>query len=1404
MADAYSDIAQQSIEKKQLETQSKVNELQTRANTIQNIGSTVLSLAETGAKLAYNVYTENVNEDLRKCQNAYNEAEAKGTFDRVDMNDENSGVEADPEKTYQNRQKWLEDYISNPENNVKHADKLNKSFTEYLEGKKASIIESKNAQNYNSLKSTISNGIDYMNSAYFDPDSNDINLTIPNIFNDGSHTTVESLVNVSEYGIGDLTTNYLAEKQKYEAGEDNNYYKADYELRYALGAYSAGESEYAYNKRKASDFDSDYQNYQEGQWARAFGETLKERYLASGCDYSVISNDISGLEERITNEGITVGNTTLSAADLGTSGISNILTKAKNYVSTVCGIVDNEQATLWNTATEAWDKKYESGGMYYTSEEDVIKELTDSADGLNTEYVKKNLPETLKAQVKANKKNAEAASCFTTIIDTTASVDSRQKAIDKAITSGYLTLFSSEEGFGLNNLSDDTDNKSSAPYMMAYNRKIASGLTPEQAFMSLFGSSDVSSASTDSKKAQSDAQVEIALHAYNVNNSYDDVMSAVTSSIADGKSAVADDNEEVSSAMSKYSVSWDDYEALKTAAEAVESDPLLMKAINSVTGEDEEKQKEARKAVANSIVTTMLTSQLTGTGTATAAKNAQTILDGIRANVEYDNDMAYIDLGYIITNVKSPTNSSGYDDAMVSAAISETLYSCVGSDSKETYNNIVALLDDLDARLGTDSDEYGISAFRTHLAEYKDRIEDMSSEGFLNFLSPLREPVQLAAEQAYVSFDGSYTLKDISYSGEGYTGTNVKELIKLKGDAQNTYFSDEVCKSYYASGKYDFGKTCSSYTPSDDLISTGEVGSSNYYNMVGMLVLAGSQTERDRILTEDAPKCLTSEAIEKLKGLSSVNLTVNSIEGYESWNFQDKVFDVISSDSTFHELASNTHLSDWVEFIGNNKELSGEMATLVFAYKNGAITSDVFDSRLKDLVNNTAQSFILRYDSYKQTTDTNTFSYNGFNPITSTTDKNMDGVSYFSTWQGESNGIASKASCNDLATNLYMKKFVDGYDSEVATDLSGTLANPLDEKYVKPYTVLLAMETMGVGSNITMEDFETDYDSACNALFAEMQELEKADEYKYMILHKLTQKLDSNLSSVREYNELGYNYSHYTLDLSGNIIIPEVGTVTKNMNGDFIAVDSNGNQTNLSEYSGKTPLKERGDAILGEYYSGKTNLFGNKLYASEDSLMTTEGIAQIKSYNEEKSKTNAVTDYSKATEISGTLSTVATPNGDVRASFEELTGETYVEKYITCLIKGYGGDELLSQLSDGMREYVESTAYETLGDISIKLNSGKINIDELKRMFPTAGLAISNIKEVADEAYGKILSKSNGARYSSLIKTPVNSLRKFDTPDDNPLYDLTHDNNRVSKKVSSAVTNGVSQGAINQLNGQNK
>ncbi len=1410
MADAYSTIVQQSLEKKNQEIQHNVNAASNAASMASSIVSSLSSLIETGVKLGKSVHDQNVSDETTRALNAYKEQEAYGKFDLIDMDDENSGYEADPEKAYANRLSWLdkelstaysEDKETKTATGYRYGNEVKKTMLQYLAGQKASIIEDKNATNYNKIQSAISGSIDYLNSPFYDSDAtnNSIDFTISNAFKDDTHINVGSLLDVEDYGIKELAQNYI---------DTGGSVEADYALRYALVAYSVGESKASYNSRKEANFESDFLNYKIGRWARAYGEEINQAYLDSGCDPNVVTNAINGLNDKIINEGIDWDTgETLKAYELGTSGINTAISQATTYLNNIAGQTSRDQQALYDKAATAWDEKYESETITFTTEAEAIEELQKLSGGnLNATFAKENLSAGVKSQIKLNAKNAKAGELFGEIIDTSLSVEERQAAIDSAVADGYLTLFSSDSGFGLNNLLDDTDNTSSAPYMLAYNKKIKSGMTPQQAFVSLFGSTAVSSAKTtsssssSSSKAVDDAQVEAELYSYNVNNSYDDFMSAVYTAVASGEGSAVDD-EAVNTVLSKYGISWDDYEKVKTGIETLESDKLLMKAITSV------EDKDTREAMAKSILTTVLTSQLTGTNTATAAKNAATTLDNIRANVEYGNAPGMMNLGYIIQNVKSANNTKGYDEAMVYAATSEVLLNnVVGKTNDETYNNLLDWIDSLETN-GYATDE--VKAFKEELKFYKDHLTDMTREGFLNFISPLRDSTMLLAQTAYETLDGSYELDKITYTGSGYVGKTIDDVIKDNGDNKNISFTDDVCKSYYASGKVAFGKDCGDYSPSDALLATGAKGSTNYYNIVGDLVNAGSEIERNRILEEDAPKCLTPEAIESLKGLNSVNLIINSILGMENWNFQDQVA-IVLGDSEFSELASSTNLSDWMLFIGDNKTLAGEMSVIKAAYDSGIITKDQLNERLSELANETAQEFICKEKKYNQTTATNTFSshsrataskdeaksgitaIDNFNPITSTSNTKIDGVSYFTNWKNQSKQIASTADCDDVVTNLSMKKFIDGDISEMAKSFSGALTkNDIDENLVKPYTVLLAMELSGIPTSLTEADFDTDFELACNTLFGEMQSLEKADDYKYLKLHQLTQALDKNLSKVRTLIGLGYDLGDYTMDVNGNIISPKYGIISQSSNGDFIATGTDGKQTNLNDYSGKTQLKGRSDTILGEYSKGKDNLFGNVIFGEKESLTTIEGINQVKSYNEKKSKTNSVTDYSGATEMVGKLEGGVTENmyngaysnlinrEGQQAAFEELTGDEITNRYMDALCQGEDTDVLLAQLSDGMRDYVQTMGDDILAQIAIAAMQAENTryVDDgvpptiwelVKGIFDTGSGAIeigisglTRDKEAFKEGMRKVLYSSQTGKYFGALGAAARGKRSY-------------------------------------------
>ena len=191
-------------------------------------------------------------------------------------------------------------------------------------------------------------------------------------------------------------------------------------------------------------------------------------------------------------------------------------------------------------------------------------------------------------------------------------------------------------------------------------------------------------------------------------------------------------------------------------------------------------------------------------------------------------------------------------------------------------------------------------------------------------------------------------------------------------------------------------------------------------------------------------------------------------------------------------------------------------------------------------------------------------------------------------------------------------------------------------------------------------------------------------------------------------------------------------------------------------YSGNVSLKERDSVILGEYSKGKTNIFGNKIYGTKEALTTQEGLNQISSYNTKKSAVNSVKDYSKATEIVGTLSKPADPDSVRKESvFEELTGEEITDRYMDMLVKGEDTTQYLAQLSEGMRKYVVDSSEEILAGIAlahycsatgVALVDGKVTVTQA--LLETLQTAMSDI---AGTAIGLVTLDAKKVANSSVI-----------------------------------------------------
>lgn len=732
MADAYSTIVQQSLNKKEQEIQSRSNVAQSNANMLNSVYQSVMSLADTTTKLVASAISTDISNESRILQNKYDVAEAEGVFDRVDIHDENSGVEADPDKTYQNRLTWLNETLSNSENKFRNKSVLKKSFTKYLEGKQASIIESKNTQNYNTVQNGISSSIEYMNTPYYDPDNttNDIDYEVSTAFKDYGYNKVADLINVETYGIGDVAQNWITEKAKADNGEDNDFAKVDYELRYALGAYTAGESEYSFNQRKTANFDSDYLSYQVGQWARAEGDIIKSEYLTSGCDSTYLSKAISDLTSSVYNNGLQVDKNgkaiTISRDRLGTSGLASALQIAQSYATNLCQQVANDQQNAWNSAIEKFNSEYGQYGKYFdfASEEEYINYLVEASENkLDSNFARKNISENAKSSIRINQRNAEVGELYGIIVDQESTPEDRSVAIREVFSQGLTDLFTSDSGFGLGNLYDSSDDNASASVRVALNKLKVNGMSYGNAFKELMQGSDIDAY----KKVFAEQSIDSVYaseteEAYKYNTGAESFIEKSIESLS-GDSSVSFDEADKET-----------YKDLYVVKDDIDSNDLVKQYLAKDSTTEEEK-----KAVWNAYYYKNFS---TSTTTVNAANS---VIEGIETEMQNEND-----INTLISSIKPIV--------------------LTGSDNKEAWDYIVDnnLIEFVTGDNGLGMGDFKNGGKTNGEAAFREYISNYAEENGLSFEEAYEPAMREALE--------SYSLSDLqttsTTSKSGYTKVN--------------------------------------------------------------------------------------------------------------------------------------------------------------------------------------------------------------------------------------------------------------------------------------------------------------------------------------------------------------------------------------------------------------------------------------------------------------------------------------------------------------------------------------------------------------------------------------------------------------------------------------------------------
>lgn len=1355
MADAYTSVVQGTLTKKAQEQQWK-EEARENMNDMWN---TVGSLVQTGAELGQKAFISHQEEYLTSLQNSYNEMEAKGAFDHVDYNDLESEIEYDPDKTIESRKKWMSDWISDNVKSGLMAKNITKSANSFLDGQKATIISNKSASNYNSLQNDFTKSLNRLTSVFFDDSNTDTNISsaISLGFGDLGYSTTKDVYNVEDLGIGKLALAY----DEAEVGSEEKS-ALGFELQYALNAYNRGQSQYYYDEYKKANYESDYLKYRIAQGTRAGMSELANIYMSTPGDEdartAAVSAYINEWTTSLYNKGLQVGEKTrLSYADMGDYGISYATECANNYKSLVLAQVGKEQSDALTTANNAFKEEYGSSTFIpWKTEDELVDYLVEKSDNkLSREYAKSSISDSMKTLIANNKKNYEVGTLLGIMNDSDATLEQREGAINTIIAKNYLPLFTSDNGFGFGILSDTTDDKTNAPGRVAIEKVVKeTGLSYGDAAIRVYGTS---SASNDVSAANMPDLIQAEYNAlnYNAKAHYEDVEDVILSTLVNGEPTEEDLTKgtfkSIEGVLEEYGLTWDEYPSLKTAYDKIKDDKVLKAYISS--GKTDDDKKALAKEILYLSVASNGTSSSSSTsssdstgssGTGLTKSEAATLIESKRSNLAYDANYGQINLGCMIANKKeSFTNPNGYEESVIDMTIMSTLMGLAGDSAVETDENVTALLEQYKAAgmYGTDedgnpiADVYGLEAFekKWQSLSLSGKLENMTKSEFLNTISALKDAESDYALNCYYSFEGDYNSKaDCTLSG--YSGQTIKEVMKAEGVKANAAYSDYYLTNKYANRELKFGQSDGKYTLSPNALAEGDVGSDRYNNYLVRMVHAKTPAEREKLL-ENAEYELTSTAVAKLKETNSINILVSGIPNYENFDFLAAVRSASYQSSSFSQVSEFKDPSDWVDYVANDENIKDKVSALVAAYNE---TKDInaFNAGMNELIQKSVTGYAMygtdsgyqdavgKYNVYVGDEE----EQSTFNIINDVSKKSLSDAEFWDNVTRTHEKVNAKTNNDDIQTLILAKNFLDGRaGTSTSLALSGSLQDPnIDEKLAMPLSYLHALDIMGRDPGVTEQDLRDNWDAASSTLRAYLSDL---DESNSLTVNNLASFLDETYTKVRGYNALGYNYD-YTIDLNGNLIIKDKGTVTKNaISGDYILTDADGKQTNMTMYSNHVKLENRGSYVVGDNYETEGIWKGNKITSSKETLLTTDGLNQIKSYNTEKSSINTVTDYSKATEnvghldgginmsaVGATTRNLIDKNAGKRAIYEELTGEEITNRYMDCLTNGdtEGAAMIIAQLSDGMSSYVTSSSDEILAGIALAnfMTSGKNVLDD--------------------------------------------------------------------------------------------
>ena len=1320
---AASTIAQQNAQLNSQSTQYKVNAAEIERQTMDNVASSIQDAIKIGNS-ALNVDKENLMNDLAA---AYEAEKAKGTFDYIDMNEEN-GEEFNYENVQKNVRTWAKETWMKSNGGIL-GRLMGKEIDTYLSSLDADIIEDTKLRSYNYVQNSTSQNIDSVTSVFYDPSNYDITPSITTAYSTEGYTTVEQLVGIEEYEIGEIAQEIIDARANNDLLAEEH---ATIKLRLALTAKRTGQSEYSYDISIGSSMDNILRSFDLAQYVR--GEVneqstgLAAKWRASADD-SVFDTALEDFRETIINKGVDFNGTTILPDELSTDDLNFLVSCFSDYGKLVVSATKQEQGQAWQTSEVAYNQAIKDGRVFMSAEEEL--EYRKENSGISSSqcsdvYFRSLIPADREAEYASREQVLKLCTAYETINSDTATPEQKADSV-QWIKDNNLELYSQVYlgmGSDIADSSDDTkigDNT----YLRALQNWVGQkeGRTLAQAIVhsgGIFASTSADSSMLSTTGFESDiVTTYTGQEQLYVKKNVEGFWDAAQKAIKDGKDVKAYLEEKGYEVEDQTSPAYSLYETYESYTKTYGD-----KGVDSANG------KKLFEAMAR-------------TNVGIEEDGDEERINSTLPTMYYNSDPGTFQIGYMTGSL------SDYDATVVSA-----------------YAQVL-----LDGEITTFVQEKNWKEF-SELLETLGMTGQITEEEFNNFtddsisvvVSMLIDPYISYSRDVYENFTAAYP--DAQYMrASGSTGDLSDQI---KEDVKNTYttLGQSFLKAMrYRNPDFDITKGWNGIMPETQTLLEMGTGSDTYRTYAALVFSASDETTK-ALYINSAKRALTDDAVEALENTPAINLlfAASDNEVIQGMTLEGLVKSTLTDTSKASEILSSSEFTQLQNWMATDE-------TFLTALNNAMNDKTDPAKAVRELMQDKIREFIPLTNEGANKRDTVAVTAaTGYdiNKEIDKADSSKDYVEVVDNILGNTSkysGVVNTGTYNVVSacskvfstdSNIDNKIISNMYNLEmlIGTDSGASYGSKAEEALI----YALALNAVDSDAPYEVTDSMLSKDNIKTTKEALGVWYQSLDETKRSEVLAVYTSLSSTFKSLKNYKALGLG-DNVKIENGGTIVSDTYGKISVGEDGSFYATRNGKKISNLELYSDKTSTYKVTKEVLGDIvYS---NVWRNKSFIKNNNV-TSETCDRIAEYNTTKQTVNkSVPDsYGETYVLVAFPSTVnintdtITQNAGLDAE-QSYTVEEYSIDDVKRLYEWYNekgntvdSGILLSQLSTKQKQYVTgdysvpnglktpSSRAKTANTTTKETNASKDYDTELKEWSSNEanaeGLSVRNIMPLLD------------------------------------------------------------------------